>query len=60
MKKNNYTQEEIKIIEKKIYNSKETVMCPRCGRELLMKSYKNGEKLYCKTEGCITEAIRGI
>ena len=54
-----YSEAEMEALEKKLYNPKETVICPRCGGVILYASVGNCSKARC-SNGCIEGSIRGL
>ena len=36
------------------------VICPRCGKKLIYKTFGNSSEVECETENCLYTAIRGI
>ena len=55
-----YTAEEIAALDKKLNNPTETVVCPRCGRNLIFKAYKSACEIKCESENCLRGIVRGI
>lgn len=41
-------------------NGKITEKCPRCGNKLLYTQIGNSCEVRCATDGCISEAFRGV
>ncbi|GHU59163.1 hypothetical protein FACS1894133_5340 [Clostridia bacterium] len=56
----NYSKSELDALRKKLRDSNKTVMCPRCGNEIVYKEIGNSISVSCKRNGCIAGGIRGI
>ena len=56
----NYNDAECRALDRKLEHPEETVVCPRCGRNLEYQE-KNGSRMVkCETDGCLRDGIRGI
>ncbi len=55
-----YTAEDWAALRKKLNNPEKTVLCPRCGNEIIYERRGNSEAVECKTAGCIFGGIRGL
>ena len=55
-----YTNNEILAMKKKQLNPQETVLCPRCGKELSFREVGNSCEVKCPTENCIKMTVRGL
>ena len=55
-----YTEMECLAIDRKFERPAETVMCPRCKKELLYREVNGSCEVICETNGCLYDAIRGI
>ena len=51
---------EYKALETKERNPTETVICPRCGKELLYREVGNSYEIKCLTEVCLKMTVRGL
>ena len=56
----NMCELESRALERKEANPTETVVCPRCGKELLYRESGNSYEIRCQTEGCLKMTIRGL
>ena len=54
------SEEEVRIINKKIENPSLSVKCPKCGTELIFIEGRSSDEIRCGTPGCIKGVIRGI
>lgn len=54
------TEDDYKVLDKKLKNPEEKVICPRCGNEIICERRGNSIAVECKTEGCIYGGIRGL
>ncbi len=54
------TDKEYDILREKMDRPSKQVFCPRCGNEIIYKEAGNSVAAECKTDGCISYAIRGI
>lgn len=55
-----YTEAECKALDRKFAHPEETVICPRCGKNLRYKAQNGSRMVKCETEGCLRDGIRGI
>lgn len=55
-----YTEAECKALDRKFEHPEETVICPRCGKNLQYKECRWSSEVKCETAGCLHDAIRGI
>lgn len=60
MENKKMTNEEFKALDEKAEHPEKEVKCPRCGNLLEFTDYGCGYHVFCKTEGCIEERVRGI
>lgn len=56
----NYNQIERNALDKKMNSPEKIVICPRCGKKLIYKTFGNSSEVECETENCLYTAIRGI
>ncbi len=54
------TQEEYDVLALKISAPNEEVLCPRCGKPLLINWRINSGTVWCPTSGCIVDKVRGL
>ena len=54
------TEAEKKAVCDKLFNPEKIVVCPRCGNELVWREHGNSAIAHCKTQNCISGAIRGL
>lgn len=55
-----YTAEEIAALDRKLCNPAENVVCPRCGKTLVLKAGRFGCEVKCESENCLRGVVRGI
>ena len=55
-----YSNREIEAMDAKLNNPAETVICPRCGKELHFKDYGSACEVKCSTNDCLHGVVRGI
>ena len=55
-----YTETEIAAMERKIKFPFETVLCPRCGSELVHREVGNSCEVRCQTDDCLIGTVRGL
>lgn len=55
-----YTKIEWDALWEKLDNPDKTVICPRCGNEIVYEEIGNSTSVACLTENCIFGGIRGI
>ena len=55
-----YTEIEWGALRKKLDNSDENVLCPRCGNEIIYKEIGNSISVECLSDNCIFGGIRGL
>jgi hypothetical protein len=56
----NYTEAEWDTLDEKMDFPSETVLCPRCGSEVIYEKIGNSISVKCLTEDCIFGGIRGL
>lgn len=54
------TEEEKKALWEKLHNPAKTVICTRCGNEIIYEERGNSIAVECKTPKCIFGGIRGL
>ena len=54
------TENDYEILDEKLNNPEKTVICPRCGNEVIYEERGNSIAVGCKTKGCIYGGIRGL
>ncbi len=59
-KTRDYTKAEWDALWEKLDHPDETVICPRCGNEIIYKEIGNSTSVECLSEKCIFGGIRGI
>lgn len=55
-----YNQKEIEAMDAKLNNPSATVVCPRCGKELLFNDYSSFCEVKCSSSDCLHGVVRGI
>ena len=55
-----YTEKESAALDKKLFNPTETVICPRCGKELTYRAVGTSCEVKCPTENCLYASMRGL
>ena len=55
-----YSDEERKVILKKMENPSLHVICPRCGKNLKFIRFDSAVVVECESKGCIKGTARGI
>ncbi len=55
-----FTQEESDALAYKVEHISEEVMCPRCGKKLIYRSFASSSEVKCETYGCIHCSVRGL
>ena len=53
-------EKEREALRAKERDPEETVLCPRCGKELYYHEVGNSYEVKCPTEDCIGFTVRGI
>ena len=54
------SKQEYDVLQRKLENPEEKVVCPRCGNEIIYEKRGNSIAVECKTEKCIYSGIRGL
>ena len=55
-----YSKKECNAIDRKLMYPTETVICPRCGEQLIFKDGKYGCEVKCPSKDCLHGVVRGI
>ncbi len=55
-----YSKAELDALEEKMEHPETTVLCPRCGEEIVFNAVGNSCEAKCLTDGCIRETVRGL
>ena len=55
-----YTEAEWDALDEKMEFPSETVICPRCGKDIEYEEIGNSISIKCQTKGCIFGGIRGL
>lgn len=55
-----YTEEEFAALDEKFEHPEKTVICPRCGQELVFREIGTSCEVRCSTPDCIYDCIRGL
>lgn len=55
-----YSEKELDALEKKAMSPNDVVVCPRCGKKLIISKFGNSYEVKCESENCIKETVRGF
>lgn len=55
-----YSDKEIQALNDKFDNPDKEIICPRCGKALLFRVVGNSCEVWCPTQGCLYDGMRGL